>query len=45
MKLEFDPSLIEEVIFGELKAREQKGILPSLSNIIHLPIRFTKIFH
>ena len=25
MKLEFDPSLIEEVIFGELKAREQKG--------------------
>jgi len=25
MKLEFDPSLIEEVIFGELKAREEKG--------------------
>ncbi|HHT9144205.1 MAG: hypothetical protein Q7J76_03385 [Candidatus Brocadiaceae bacterium] len=25
MKLEFDPSLIEEVVFGELKAREQKG--------------------
>src|SRR3990167_2781695 len=25
MKLEFDPSLIEEVIFGELKAREGKG--------------------
>ena len=25
MKLEFDPSLIEEVVFGELKARDQKG--------------------
>lgn len=25
MKLEFDPGLIEEVIFGELKAREEKG--------------------
>ena len=25
MKLEFDPSLIEEVIFGELKATEGKG--------------------
>lgn len=25
MKLEFDPALIEEVIFGELKAREEKG--------------------
>lgn len=25
MKLEFDPALIEEVIFGELKAREGKG--------------------
>ena len=25
MRLEFDPSLIEEVIFGELKAREAKG--------------------
>ncbi|KKO18749.1 MAG: hypothetical protein DCC43_04165 [Candidatus Brocadia sp.] len=25
MNLEFDPSLIEEVIFGELKAREEKG--------------------
>jgi hypothetical protein len=25
MKLEFDPSLIEEVLFGELKAREEKG--------------------
>ena len=25
MRLEFDPSLIEEVIFGELKAREGKG--------------------
>src|SRR3989339_79763 len=25
MKLEFDPSLIEEVIFGELKVREGKG--------------------
>ncbi len=25
MKLEFDPSLIEEVVFGELKAREEKG--------------------
>jgi len=25
MRLEFDPSLIEEVVFGELKAREGKG--------------------
>ena len=25
MRLEFDPSLIEGVIFGELKAREEKG--------------------
>lgn len=25
MRLEFDPSLIEEVLFGELKAREEKG--------------------
>ncbi|MCF6154937.1 MAG: hypothetical protein E3K36_06725 [Candidatus Brocadia sp.] len=25
MKLEFDPGLIEEVIFGELRAREEKG--------------------
>ncbi len=25
MRLEFDPSLIEEVIFGELKDREEKG--------------------
>src|SRR3989337_2087374 len=25
MRLEYDPSLIEEVIFGELKAREEKG--------------------
>lgn len=25
MKLEFDPSLIEEVIFSELKSREEKG--------------------
>ena len=25
MRLEFDPSLIEEVIFGELKVREGKG--------------------
>ena len=25
MKLEFDPSLIEEVVFGELKARGSEG--------------------
>ena len=26
MRLEFDPSLIEGVIFGELKARRKRGI-------------------
>jgi hypothetical protein len=34
MKLEFDPNLIEEVIFGELKAREGRGDF-TLTNEYH----------
>ncbi|MFN3532075.1 MAG: hypothetical protein ACK41Q_06105 [Candidatus Brocadia sp.] len=34
MKIEFDPNLIEEVIFRELKAREEKGDF-SLTNEYH----------